>query len=118
VGTLAGPVRDVVTRLAAGEGSIGVVCADADVPEVMRLLEDAGLPAVALTDDGEAAGRIAVVPATLVKGLEFDAVVVVDPGAIVAAEPRGLHRLYVVLTRAVSTLVVLHRGDLPAELAA
>ena len=39
---------------------------------------------------------------------------VVDPAAIVAAEPRGLHRLYVVLTRAVSALVVLHRGDLPA----
>jgi DNA helicase IV len=53
-----------------------------------------------------------------VKGLEFDAVVVVDPAGIAAAEPRGLHRLYVVLTRAVSTLVVLHRGDLPAELAA
>jgi hypothetical protein len=34
----------------------------------------------------------------------------------VAAEPRGLHRLYVVLTRAVSALVVLHRGDLPAPL--
>jgi DNA helicase IV len=42
--------------------------------------------------------------------------VVVDPAAIVAAEPRGLHRLYVVLTRAVSTLVVLHRDDLPAPL--
>jgi DNA helicase IV len=45
-------------------------------------------------------------------------VVVVDPAAIVAAEPRGLHRLYVVLTRAVSALVVLHRGDLPEPLAA
>ena len=38
--------------------------------------------------------------------------------AIAAAEPRGLHRLYVVLTRAVSTLVVLHTGDLPELLAA
>jgi DNA helicase IV len=118
VPSLAGPLEDVVRRLAAAEGSIGVVCADADVPEVVRLLCDAGLGAQALTDDGEAAARIAVVPATLVKGLEFDAVVVRDPAAIVAAEPRGLHRLYVVLTRAVSTLVVLHRGDLPAELAA
>jgi DNA helicase IV len=68
-------------------------------------------------DDGSAAARVAVVPATLAKGLEFDAVVVADPAAIAAAEPRGLHRLYVVLTRAVSTLVVLHRGDLPAALA-
>jgi DNA helicase IV len=70
-----------------------------------------------LGDDGDA-GPLAVVPATLAKGLEFDAVVVVDPAAIAAAEPRGLHRLYVVLTRAVSTLVVLHAGDLPELLAA
>ncbi|MGY1806410.1 HelD family protein [Blastococcus sp. SYSU D00669] len=116
VSTLAEPLADVVARLAAGEGSTGVVCADADVAGVVALLRAAGLPAEPLTDDGEAAARVAVVPATLVKGLEFDAVVVVDPGAIVAAEPRGLHRLYVVLTRAVSALVVLHRGDLPAEL--
>jgi hypothetical protein len=36
----------------------------------------------------------------------------------VAAEPRGLHRLYVVLTRAVSSLVALHRDDLPELLSA
>ncbi len=57
-----------------------------------------------------------MVPATLVKGLEYDHVVVVEPAAIVAAEPRGLHRLYVVLTRAVSRLTVLHREPLPAPL--
>ena len=55
-------------------------------------------------------------PATLAKGLEFDHVVVVEPAAIVAAEPRGLRRLYVVLTRAVSRLVVVHARALPPEL--
>jgi DNA helicase IV len=122
VATLAGPLQEVVAELAVGDGSIGVVTADADAGEMVRLLREAGVPAALLQDDGEALdqgrARVAVVPATLVKGLEFDAVVVVDPAAIVAAEPRGLHRLYVVLTRAVSTLVVLHRDDLPAELAA
>jgi hypothetical protein len=118
VSTLAPPLVDVVRELAAVPGSIGVVCADAAVPDVVTALTDAGLPAEPLTDDGDAAPRLAVVPATLAKGLEFDAVVVVDPAAIVAAEPRGLHRLYVVLTRAVSALVVLHRGDLPEPLAA
>jgi DNA helicase IV len=112
---LAGPLVEVVSELAAVPGSIGVVCADAAVAEVVALLTGAGLAAEALNDDAEAPG-LAVVPASLAKGLEFDAVVVVDPAAIVAAEPRGLHRLYVVLTRAVSTLVVLHRGDLPAPL--
>ena len=118
VSTLAGPLTDVVAELAASPGSIGVVCVDDAVAEVVGLLSGAGLSVAALTDDADADARVAVVPATLAKGLEFDAVVVLDPAAIVAAEPRGLHRLYVVLTRAVSTLVVLHRGDLPAPLAA
>jgi DNA helicase IV len=117
VGALGPALAEVVAGLAAGPGSIGVVCADAAVPEVVYALAAAGLAVPPLTEDGEVT-RTAVVPASLAKGLEFDAVVVVDPAAIAAAEPRGLHRLYVVLTRAVSTLVVLHRGDLPAELAA
>jgi DNA helicase IV len=117
VADLAGPLAQVVGELAAAPGSVGVVCADAAVAGVARLLADAGLPAAVLADDGSAAARVAVVPATLAKGLEFDAVVVADPAAIVAAEPRGLNRLYVVLTRAVSTLVVLHRDDLPVPLA-
>lgn len=59
---------------------------------------------------------VSLVPASLVKGLEYDHVIVVEPGDIVAAEPRGYSRLYVVLTRAVSGLVVLHRAPLPAAL--
>jgi Superfamily I DNA and RNA helicases len=59
---------------------------------------------------------VSLVPASLVKGLEYDHVIVVEPGDIVAAEPRGYSRLYVVLTRAVSGLVVLHRTPLPAAL--
>jgi DNA helicase IV len=117
VSTLAGPLAAVVAELAAAEGSTGVVCADAAVPEVVAMLTAAGLDVAALADDGSEPARISVVPATLVKGLEFDSVVVVEPAAIVAAEPRGLHRLYVVLTRAVSSLVVLHHDPLPAELA-
>ncbi|TFV67749.1 UNVERIFIED_ORG: AAA family ATPase [Bacillus sp. AZ43] len=114
VTTLAGPLTEVVADLAAAPGSVGVVCADEAVAEVAALLQGTG--AEVLGDDGEEAPRVAVVPATLAKGLEFDAVVVVDPAAIAAAEPRGLHRLYVVLTRAVGTLVVLHRDDLPGPL--
>ncbi|MFI5893905.1 HelD family protein [Actinoplanes sp. NPDC051513] len=52
-------------------------------------------------------------PAGLVKGLEFDHVIVVEPADIVAAEPRGLNRLYVVLTRAVASLTILHSKPLP-----
>jgi DNA helicase IV len=44
----------------------------------------------------------------------------VEPAAIAAAEPderTGLRRLYVVLTRAVSALTVVHASPLPGPLA-
>jgi hypothetical protein len=62
-----------------------------------------------------------LVPATLAKGLEFDHVLMVEPAGIVAGEPdevTGLRRLYVCLTRAVTSLVVLHAQPLPEQLGA
>jgi DNA helicase IV len=59
-----------------------------------------------------------VAPVSLAKGLEYDTVLVVEPARIVAAEERGLQRLYVALTRAVSTLHVLHTDRLPEPLLA
>jgi DNA helicase IV len=50
------------------------------------------------------------------KGLEFDAVLVVEPERILAAGPRGAADLYVALTRATQRLGVLHRGPLPEVL--
>ncbi|XTZ17154.1 HelD family protein [Micromonospora echinospora] len=97
------------------DGSVGVIAADDAVDGLRAALDAAGVP-TGVADDVEAAARVTVVPATLVKGLEYDHVVVVEPTAIVAAEPRGLHRLYVVLTRAVSRLAVLHTTPLPAPL--
>lgn len=57
----------------------------------------------------------AVVPSDT-KGLEFDAVLVVEPDRILAAGPRGAADLYVALTRATQRLGVLHTEDLPAPL--
>ena len=62
--------------------------------------------------------RLTLVPVTLAKGLEFDHVIVVEPARIAQAEARGLQRLYVALTRAVSRLTVLHAEPLPAPLPA
>ncbi|OBK28846.1 helicase [Mycobacterium asiaticum] len=50
------------------------------------------------------------------KGLEFDAVLVVDPQRILADGPRGAAELYVALTRATARLGVLHQGPLPSAL--
>ena len=52
------------------------------------------------------------------KGLEFDAVVVVEPSLVAGPTRRGLRLLYVALTRAVQELVVVHAEPLPAALTA
>ena len=56
------------------------------------------------------------VPASQTKGLEFDAVLVVQPERILADGPRGAAELYVALTRATQRLGVLHRDPLPKAL--
>ncbi len=56
------------------------------------------------------------VPASQTKGLEFDAVLVVEPERILADGPRGAAELYVALTRATQRLGVVHRDPLPAAL--
>ena len=56
------------------------------------------------------------VAASETKGLEFDAVLVVEPERILAGGPRGAAELYVALTRATQRLGVLHQGPLPQAL--
>lgn len=123
---------DVVMAAVADPGSTAVICADAEAARASAALTTAGLPVVradaAQRDPGDNEAEptaveaahggqpVTVLPATLAKGLEFDTVIVLEPAAIVAAEPRGLNRLYTVLTRAVSRLVVLHDAPLPAPL--
>ena len=53
-------------------------------------------------------------PAALAKGLEFDAVIVVEPTTIAAHDPHGVRLLFVALTRAVQHLAVAHSGPLPS----
>jgi superfamily I DNA/RNA helicase len=55
---------------------------------------------------------VAVLTPTEVKGLEFDAVVIVDPARLVAESPQGLHDLYVAVTRPTARLAVVAAGEL------
>jgi DNA helicase IV len=114
-GGLAGALAAASTDALARPGSAAVVAADDQVPAIQAMLADAGVPHAVLAG-AAAAGLITVVPVTMAKGLEFDQVIVVEPARIVAAEARGLQRLYVALTRAVSRLTVLHAEPLPAPL--
>jgi hypothetical protein len=127
-GSLSATPRDLIAAVvaqvegsAARPGSVGVICADAVVAEMSAALADAGIDHGVLgADHGDVEHQVDVVPATVAKGLEFDRVIVVEPAAIAGAEPdhrTGLRRLYVVLTRAVSELVVVHAQPLPTELA-
>ncbi|MFE9802802.1 HelD family protein [Streptomyces goshikiensis] len=102
------------------EGSIGLIAADARIPELGEALVAAGLPYLSPGEETTAQSRLTLVPASLAKGLEYDYVVLDEPAAIVSGEPderTGLRRLYVCLTRAVSGLTALHAAPLPAALA-
>ncbi|GAA2682045.1 MULTISPECIES: RNA polymerase recycling motor ATPase HelR [Actinosynnema] len=57
------------------------------------------------------------VSASETKGLEYDAVLVVEPERILAEGDRGAAELYVALTRATQRLGVLHTAPLPEVLA-
>jgi DNA helicase IV len=114
-GILSAACRDALSR----PGSAAVIAADDQVATLSRMLSAAGLQHASLAGDGASASdgqRLILVPVTLAKGLEFDQVVVVEPTRIAASEARGLHRLYVALTRPVSRLTVLHSGPLPEPL--
>jgi DNA helicase IV len=110
-GAFAAACSDALDRA----GSAAVIAADEQIPALAAVLTAAGVPHAIL--EGAASGDvITLVPVTLAKGLEFDQVVVYEPTQIADAEARGLHRLYVALTRAVSRLTVLHTQPLPAAL--
>jgi AAA domain/UvrD-like helicase C-terminal domain len=112
--SLDGALIAACRQASAQPGSVAVIAADPQVPELGRALDRAGLAYGAPGTDA----ALTLVPVTLAKGLEYDHVIVVEPARIAGAEARGLQRLYVALTRAVSRLTVVHSEPLPEPLAA
>ncbi len=113
---LAAAVAAAAARLSERPGSSAVIAAEADIAAICRALQRSGVR-YGVAGSAAAFGTLLVLPAGLAKGLEFDYVVVADPARIAAAQPRGLSRLYVALTRAVSELTVVHSEPLPGALA-
>jgi hypothetical protein len=107
---------DAVTERLRQEGSVGVIAASVDLAAAARALTAADISHGRVEDGMDS--RVELVPVTLCKGLEFDHVVVVEPAAVVRSQDRGLHWLYVALTRAVSSLDVVYAEPLPPELTA
>lgn len=105
-------VREQVAVL--GEGRLVVVAPDAAVTGLHAALVGAigGERVRAVTDSSDAAVTVSGVYG--VKGLEFDAVVLVEPRAVLEASPRGAGDLYVALTRPTQRLLVVASEPMPA----
>jgi DNA helicase IV len=88
-------------------GTVGIVVPVARRAEVNRWL--AGWPEAASLGSSEDA-RVVVLTGLDTKGLEFDGIVVVEPGEIEAESPAGRATLYVVYTRATQRMVTVSRG--------
>jgi DNA helicase IV len=105
---------------AVGDGTAAVVCTRRLAPSLAAALREAGLSVGDAGGAGTGArGLVApltVVPIDLVKGLEFDSVVVVEPARILSEATGGARALYVALTRPTRRLVVVHAEPLPDAL--
>ena len=101
---------------AVGAGSVAVICPAPLVDDVCAAFDARGVAYGRATRHG-LDSQITVVAVGLVKGLELDASVVVEPAAIVDDEPQGLRALYVALTRSTKRLAVVHERPLPDFLA-
>ena len=101
----------------AEDGSVGLIVADAADAAAGDELVARGVE-FREVDRFDTDTRLALVPASAVKGLEFDQVVLVEPADIAdpALGPTGLRRLYTALTRAVLGLTIVHARPLPATL--
>jgi hypothetical protein len=105
-----------VASTGSGEdGSVGVL-----VPSQLVAAVHSGLLARGVSFGEVGAGaldaQVSLLAVTDAKGLEFDAVVVVEPALVVAGAAQGLRALYVALTRCTRRLAVVYREPLPRPL--
>ena len=99
----------------ADGGTVGVLTPNALHADVLSAVAGK-LPDATAGEPLEA--QVSVLTVTAAKGLEFDHVVLVEPGLVAAADDNGLRDLYVALTRPTQRLVVVHAHELPPVLAA
>ncbi len=118
---LAAAIVDAAERetSAVDGGTTAVIVAEDGIQkladEVGRLRP--GLLPADPADDPDLRHPLVMLTTRQAKGLEFDAVIVVEPADIVAESARGLNDLYVALTRPTKRLSVLHAQPLPPSLA-
>ena len=102
-------------RAAVDPGQVAVIVPPSVIDEVCDALAAAEIPFGRATRNG-LEHRVTVVEVGMVKGLEVDAAIVVEPYLMVDEEAQGNRALYVALTRATKRLAVVHEHDLPPSL--
>ena len=98
-----------------GSGNIGVIVPESMAEQIDAALSRAGIDYGRATRQG-LEKQVTVVPVNLVKGLELDSVLVVEPKRVLNEQIRGAQSLYVALTRSTKRLTVIHTGQLPEVL--
>ena len=98
-----------------GTGNVAVIVPRSLLDPLTEALTNAGMAFGGATRSG-LDKQVTIVPVQLVKGLEVDATLVVEPARIVREEAQGMRALYVALTRATKRVGVLHAEPLPAVL--
>ena len=111
---LAAAAVEEAVSLSENHGLVAVVVPEDLVPEVTRSARRDSR--IGLLERDAMARPITIVPAPASKGLEFDAVVVVEPAAIAGDDGRGLRLLYVAMTRPIQHLSIVYAQPLPAPL--
>ncbi|HUP70208.1 MAG TPA: UvrD-helicase domain-containing protein [Acidimicrobiales bacterium] len=96
-------------------GTVAVVTVPSMLDELAAALVAKGI-AFTRADRQGIEAAVTLIPVATVKGLEFDAVVVVEPARIVSESAQGLRALYVALTRATKRLTIVHAKPLPEPL--
>ncbi len=91
---------------AVGRGRLGIIVPAGSADALARVVSEA-IPELGVGEQVDLERQVVLLTVRQAKGLEFDAVVVVDPDRIVAESPRGRSDLYVALTRATQRLGVL-----------
>ena len=97
------------------DGRVAVVCPDDMVESIASALDQVGL-VYGRAGQKALEATLTIVPVSVVKGLEMDGVVVVEPTAMYESPDVGPRGVYVALTRSTQQLVVVHSRDLPREL--
>ena len=115
---VAAVVHEVKSELSTlANGNLAVICHTAQADAISEALIAAEVDHGLVYERG-LESQVTIVPVELVKGLEVDTAIVVEPADICQKLPKGMRALYVAMTRATQRLVVVYSRPLPEPLRA